>query len=144
MNKKILIGILLVLILFLIFSFLTKDRQEAEKEVIITTDKKEYGSNEALTMTVKNNLTNSICFSPCSLGLLEKKNGQWEIYNYEECKKPDECLERIESNQVKSFEFDIYAIEPGLHRINLPTCIDCQIGEVFREDQIFYSNEFTI
>jgi len=141
-NKGIIIIILVLLILVLIFAFLLKTSQS--QEVIITTDKTEYGLNEVLTITVKNNLTDSICLSPCSLGLLEKKNGQWEIYDYEECKKPDECLERIEPKQAKSFEFDIYATEPGLHRMVLPSCINCQLGDDFREDERFYSNEFTI
>lgn len=145
MNKKILIGILLVLFLVLVFVLLQKEPQE----VMITTDKPEYRLGEDLTITinVENNLTDSICFSPLcsSFGLLEKKNGEWENLPFEECQKPYRAEECIEPKQVKAFEFStLPELKPGLYRIPVFFCINCEADQTFEEDSRFYSNEFTI
>ncbi|GAI12085.1 unnamed protein product, partial [marine sediment metagenome] len=50
----------------------------------------------------------------------------------------------IDSRQVKAFELTAPSIEEGLHRLIISTCIGCNLEEVFREDQKFYSNEFII
>ncbi len=142
-NKGIIIIIIVFIVLVLLVAFFLNSSR-VPGEVVIITDKTGYALGETLIMNINNNLAENICFSPCSLGLLEKKNAQWETYLYEECKKADECLEIIEPRQVRAFEFDISMIEFGLHRIVMPACINCRPGDDFREDQIFYSNEFTI
>ena len=142
MNKIILIGIFLILVLILFFGFLLKKPQE--QEVLITTDKTEYALGEAPIMTIKNNLAGNICFSGCYPYYLQKNNGQWQSYHYEECQKPDLVEGCVEVNQAKGFELIVYALQPGFHRIAVPSCLDCRVGEAFREDGIFYSNEFNI
>lgn len=145
MNKKILIGILLALILVLIFSFVSRNVQNPEKEVKITTDRTEYGSAEVPRLTIKNNLTDSICLSDCYPYYLEIKKEEWERYLYEECEKPDLVRECIASNESKDIELIINAsLPPGLHRVVMSACLGCQIKEDFKKDLIFQSNEFTI
>jgi len=139
-NKKLIIGILLALLLILVLGFLLKTPQE----VIVTTDQVGYASGETPIMTIKNNLTSNICFSSCYPYYLEKKNGEWESYLYEECEKPDLVENCVEPKQTKSFKFTIPAIGSGFHRIAVPSCLDCQIGQTFEENERFYSNEFTI
>jgi hypothetical protein len=140
MNKKLLIGILLILLLILVLSFLWR----APQEVIITTDRTEYNLGEAPTMTIKNNLTSNICISSCYPYYLEKNNGEWENYLYEECGEPDLVEMCIEPKQAKGLELIISVTDPGLHRIAVPSCVNCQVGERFGENERFYSNEFTI
>ena len=140
MNKKIIIVILLVLFLVLAFSFLRK----TPGEVTIITDQTEYKSGEAPTMTIKNNLSSSICFSSCYPYYLERNNGQWKSYPYAECGEPDLVEKCIEPDQAKGFELIVSLTETGLHRIAVPSCVNCQIGEKFEENERFYSNEFTI
>lgn len=140
MKKKIFIGILLILLLALILVFSLRSSQK----VTVTTDKSEYDLGEVLRLTVRNNLTDSICFSPCSFGRFEIKKEEWQMYLYEECKKPDETERCIEPRQAKGFELIVSVAEPGLHRIVVPSCFNCQAGERFEEDERLYSNEFTI
>jgi len=140
MNKKLLIGILLVLLLVLVLGFLLK----SPHEITITTDRTEYSLGEAPTITIKNNLTSNICLSSCYPYYLEKNSGEWKTYLYEECKKPDLVEICIEPNQAKGLELIISAADPGLHRVALPSCVNCQVGEKFEENERFYSNEFTI
>lgn len=138
MNKKLLIGILVALLLVLVFLL------KAPQEVIVTTEKTEYGLGEAPTMTIRNNLASNICISSCYPYYLEKNNGEWNSYLYEECKEPDLVEMCIESNHAKSLELIISATDSGLHRIAVPFCVNCQVGEKFEENERFYSNEFTI
>lgn len=145
MNKKIIIGVFLVLILVLVLVFLLKTPLlKTPQEVIITTDQTEYASGEAPVMTIKNNLTSNICLSSCYPYYLEKNNGEWKNYLYEKCEEPDLVEICIESNQVKGLELIVPALQAGLHKIVVPSCLNCQIGQPFKEDQRFYSNEFTI
>ena len=141
MNKKIII-IFLVIILILVVGFLLKPK--APRELTITTDKTEYALGEAPTITIKNNLASSICLSSCYPYYLEKNNGEWKNYLYEKCGEPDLVEICIESNQVKGLELIVPALQAGLHKIAVPSCLNCQIGQPFKEDQRFYSNEFTI
>ena len=141
MNKKILIVILVVLLLVLVLGFLLKAPQ---KEVIITTNRTEYSLGQAPTMIIRNNLASNICISSCYSYYLQKNNGEWVNYLYEECGEPDLAELCIEPNQAKSLELIISVTDSGLHRITVPFCVDCQIGEEFEENEKFYSNEFTI
>ena len=139
MNKKIFIAILLVLFI-LILGFLSRSPQK----VVITTGQTEYNSGEAPIMTIKNSLTTNICLSSCYPYYLERNNGEWKNYLYEECKEPDLVEMCIEPNQAKGLELIVPAVDPGLHRIAVPFCLDCQVGQTFEENERFYSNEFKI
>lgn len=140
MDKKLLIGILAVVVLVLVFGFFWEESQEA----IITTDKAVYGAGELPVITVKNNLDGNICLSSCYPYYLEKKNSDWQSYSYGECPEPDLIKRCVEPKEAMGMELKIQALEPGLHRVALPACLNCQVGAEFTENKKFYSNEFTI
>ena len=110
----------------------------------ISTNKKDYGNGESLIVTIKNTLKESICFSCCYPYYLEKNNGQWTSYHYGECEKEDVNEICVEQGQIKSFEIDLVFLEEGIHRLALPACSGCIIGEEFKEIKRFYSNEFSV
>jgi len=138
--KILLIGILVILIV-IITSFLILKR----KPVSIYTDKEEYLEGEVLKVAIGNNSKENICFSSCYPYLLEKKNsnGEWEKYLYAGCEEENIAKDCIESQKIKTFEI-LSEREKGLHRLCLSACIGCKVGEKFREDKIFYSNDFLI
>jgi len=142
MNKSLLIRILVILLLLLVFGFLWK----APREVIITTDQAIYDLDESPIITIQNNLTDSICFSECYRYYLEKKNEVWESYLYGECAESDLIKRCLEPEKSMGLELIIKDIKPkfGSHRVTVPVCINCQIGEEFKESQRFYSNQFII
>jgi hypothetical protein len=146
MSKKNLIIILIVLLLLLTAIFLREKPSQVSiaTKVPITTNKTEYGLEEFPIITIKNNLAGDICFSQCYRYYLEKENGEWESYLYEECKESDLIKRCIEPKAAIGLELLIDAPKSGWHRIALPACLNCQIGDYFKEEQKFYSNEFLI
>jgi len=113
--------------------------------VSIYSDKEEYLKRESLKVAIRNNLGKTVCFSSCYPYLLEKKNSneEWEKYLYVGCEEENVARDCIESQKVKAFEI-LSEIEKGVHRLYLSACIGCKAGERFREDKVFYSNDFLI
>jgi len=143
-RKKILIliGIFVVFIFVLGISLVIQSRQ-----VNVGTDKTEYLKSENLRLTIKNNLKEkeNICFSSCYPYYLERKDRKWEFYPYGECQRTDLIERCIEPADSKTFEINLSSwVKEGLHRIRLPICINCKIGDEFKESKRFYSNGFTI
>ena len=145
MNKKdiliILAGLVLLGLIILAVFLIPPDVLE---EVNIITDAKEYGIGDVLKVKIENNLRENICFSSCYPYNIEKKNGEWSSYLYENC--PDGNLNKncIDSRQVKAFEFVIPLIDAGSHRLGISACIGCSANEIFEEGRKFYSNNFLI
>ncbi len=140
MNKKIFIGILVVISLIVVFGFIWKSSQR----VMITTDRTGYKLWEAPKIIIRNNLVKNICFSSCYPYFLEEKKENWKSCLYGKCQKPDLVEKCIESNQVKAFELILSKLEAGLYQIAVPVCIDCKVGQGFRESKRFYSNQFMV
>ena len=139
MNKKLLIG--LVIIIVLISGFLVWQT----KGVSIVTDKKEYRSGEVLKVNIKSYLLSNVCFSSCYPYYIESKNKEWQSYDYGECQKPNLAEKCIEILWIKGFEISLDSrLQKGSHRLTVPVCVGCKEGEEFRETKIFYSNEFVI
>ena len=139
--KKFLIRAAVVLIVLLTFLLWLGFQVKAE----IRTDKKEYSQGEVLKIKIKNYLSQSICFSSCEPYLMEKKEGrEWKHYNYQECSEPNLAGKCIGSEETKAFELDLNFVETGFHRILLPVCLGCAVGQEFKESRKFYSNEFLI
>jgi len=139
-NKKIFIGILVVISLIVVFGFIWKSSQR----VMITTDRTGYKLWEAPKIIIRNNLVKNICFSSCYPYFLEEKKENWKSCLCGKCQKPDLVEKCIESNQVKAFELILYKLEAGLYQIAVPVCIDCKVGQDFRESKRFYSNQFMV
>lgn len=147
MKKKdifILAGGIVVLVLIIFITFLALYQPVQTEEVNVITDKKEYKVGDVLKVKIKNNLKRNICFSSCYPYYFEKKNEEWESYHYLNCQDSNLIEDCVDSEQVKAFELIIPSMEIGLHRLVIPSCIGCNIQEMFKEKRWFYSNEFII
>ncbi len=145
MNKKdilIILAGLVLLGLIILVAFLIPPN--VPEEVNIITDAKEYGIGDVLKVKIENNLKESICFSSCYPYNIEKKNGEWSSYNYENCLDNDLNESCISSREVKAFELVIPFVGTGSHRLGISACIGCNADEVFEQGQKFYSNNFLI
>jgi len=150
MNKKNTVAsvFLIILIVFIFWQFsknLNKYLRYSVASVLIYTEKNEYLGGENLKLKIVNNSGGTLCFSSCYPYFLEKKEKDWEGYKYVECDRPNTHDGCIENKEIKAFELALpKEIAVGLHRIVVPVCNNCKLGEVFKEGQRIYSNEFLI
>ena len=161
-NKNSLTIILLIVILVIVAIVLAVIGdffgETQSKEVKITTEKQEYAIGQAIKIKIENNSEKKICFSSasCYPYYLEKKEeDKWTSYSYSDCSSDNSVEVCIDSKGVKAFELVPITSLPlmqwkpgsiisGVHRLAIPVCNECNIGEVFKEDQWFYSDEFII
>jgi len=145
MNKKdiliILAGLILLGLIVLIAFLIPPDVPE---EVNIITDAREYGLGDTLKVKIENNLKENICFSSCYPYNIQKENGEWIFYHYEDCLDSNLNESCIDPREVKAFELIIPFIDEGSHRLSISACIGCNANEVFEQGQRFYSNNFII
>jgi hypothetical protein len=113
-------------------------------QITINTDKLEYEKEGVLKLAITNNSGKEVCFSSCYPYLLEKKNGEWSPYPYQECGKPDVNGTCLPAHQSKFFEINLPDVAAGLNRLSLAACLSCRDGDGFKTDQVFYSNEFSV
>ncbi len=141
--KIILIFLFVIVLIFVVWQAL--GFFQLKGEFLISTDKGEYKKEESLIVKIENKTNKNICFSSCYPYYLERKNGEWKAYPYEECQKTDLVRDCIKAGETKLFQIEnlSYAKE-GLHRLKIPVCIDCQLVEFFKEEKKFYSNKFSI
>ena len=157
MNKKsliilIIIGIIVLVAIVLIYiektepTERTKRTTEIAKVVEITLDKQEYETDSDLRLKIKNNLDKKICFSSCYPYYLDKKREQdWKGYSYPECETNNLAEICLNPGETKAFEFSLLSFSSkGTHRVSIPTCSECNIGQEFKQEKCFYSNEFFI
>jgi len=114
--------------------------------LLVLTEKPIYFPNGELKLTVKNVSPNNICFSSCYPYYLEvQKEKKWITYEYYEvCLHPDLIESCLEPGYAKFFSVDLPDLAPGTHRIRVPVTISGKVSKEFRQDQIFYSNDFII
>jgi len=150
MNKKNTVAhvILIILIVFIFWQFsknLNKYLGYLFASVSIFTEKAKYSAGENLKLKIVNDSGGTLCFSSCFPYFLEKKDKNWEGYKYVECDRPNTHDGCIEDKKIKAFELALpKEIEGGIHRIMVSVCSNCKLGEVFKEDQRVYSNEFLV
>jgi len=145
MTKKDILIILIGLILLGLITlavFLVPPK--VPEEVNIITDAKEYRRGDVLKVKIENNLEENICFSSCYPYNIEKKNGEWSSYDYENCLDSDLNENCISPKEVKAFELVIPLIDTGFHRLGISACIGCNVDEIFEQGQKLYSNDFII
>jgi hypothetical protein len=140
---KILLGIFGVLVLGVIFFFSLVNLNKSQK-VIVETDRKEYKRKDKIKLRIRNELSKKICFSSCYPYFFERKKEKWESHLYEGCGKTDFIEICVAPDKEKYFEIEIAYLEEGLHRLSIPICINCKVGDFFTEDQKIFSNEFLI
>jgi len=138
-----------LLIVFIVFTFFrfAKDLKKyfmASASLIITTEKAEYLAGDNLRLKIKNDSGKELCFSTCYPYFLERKEENWERYNYVECKQTNIHNGCIKSEKEKAFELTLPEVEAGLHRLVVPVCSEYKPEEGFKEETEFYSNEFLI
>ncbi len=146
MDSKVKILILVLIVFVVVDGWLIWKWQSdsIKEEVLIFTDKETYDKEGNLKIVIENDTKTSVCFSSCYPYLLEKNEGVWKAYFYEECKTSNLNKICLEAGKVKAFQIRLNLIKEGLHRIALPACVGCNIGEDFKEVGRFYSNEFII
>jgi len=117
-----------------------------QKGVSISTDKREYSSGDALTVTIKNKLDRRACFSSCYPYYLERETsqGNWESYKYQDCGSEDLAENCIDPGQTKTFEMALPELEMKNHRLAIPLCLNCVPNQEFKAENWFYSNKFVI
>ena len=137
-GKKIVIfaGIAVVLILFLAL--------QQQKSVQIATDKNDYQVGSSLLVNINNKTGKNLCFSSCYPYYLEKDANGWSDYDYGDCPKKDEIAKCVPQNEIKVFKINLSQVDTGTHRIKIPACVGCQVGQDFNANETFYSNLFEI
>lgn len=138
------LGIIIAIILLIIGWMSWKGYQLQRGEISVVTEKTEYKTGEALRVKIKNNFRQNICFSSCYPYYLQHKNKIWENYKYAECHEFNRNGYCITAGKEKFFELTLPEVPDGLHRLAIPVCIGCKDAKEFKEDKIFYSNEFWI
>jgi hypothetical protein len=113
--------------------------------ILISTDKGEYKKGESIIVEIENKTNKQICFSSCYPYYLEKKDGNWKSYLYDNCPKLNLTNNCIKVGGKKFFQIeDLSYTQEGIHRLAIPLCVGCNLVENFKESKRVYSNEFLI
>lgn len=142
--------LLIIFVVIFILTLLTvgwmgwKGYQLQKGEISIVTNKTEYEKGEILRVKIQNKFWEDICFSSCYPYYLEYKNEKWESYKYVECHRFNDNGSCVPAQKEKFFELTLPEVSAGLHRLAIPVCVGCKSEGTFREDNRFYSNQFTI
>lgn len=137
-------GGIIILAIIIIVGFYSSQREDKAEEVNVITEKTEYQVGESLKVKIENNLKAGICLSSCYPYYLEKRDGNWDSYHYQNCPNSNTVEKCINSRETKAFEIIIPPVKTGLHRLALPACLSCNLQEKFREEKWLYSNDFVI
>tara|TARA_Y100000310_G_scaffold329214_1_gene398621 strand:- start:398 stop:841 length:444 start_codon:yes stop_codon:yes gene_type:complete len=142
--RALLIPIIVLLIIVIGLFFFTKNDTDKGTQFKVATEKNEYAIGETLKINIENGLDQKVCFSSCIPYYIEKKNQEWTKYS-SECTLDDIIELCIDSQEVKAFEIVLPdVLETGSHRITIPVCQQCSIGDQFQESNQFSSNQFII
>ena len=146
MDKKIIILPVVIIILAIIL-WVGLDIYYSN-QVSVLVDKAEYLKTDALTVTLENNTKKDVCVSSCKPYAIEKKNGSWVDYQvFSGCPSQTTNETCLKAGESKRFKIDLSmfaAITSGSHRLKIPLCVGCEIGQPFPEKSSFYSNTFII
>jgi len=115
------------------------------QEIIVETERKEYTRKDKIKLKIKNESSRKICFSSCYPYFFQRKEKNWESYIYGKCRKIDFIEICLEPKKERYFEIEnLSYLKKGLHRLSIPICVNCKIGNLFSETQKILSNEFLI
>ncbi len=133
-----------ILIVFLILVILTI-LLIVNQRLVATTDKKEYLAEETLKVNIRNYFFNKdLCFSSCYPYFIEKGNGTWKAYEYQNCESSDKVEKCVRPGELLGFAIPLPKIKNGNHRISIPVYKDGEVGQDFEESFRFYSNIFEV
>ena len=134
-----------LLLVFAGVAFLYFKATPKDYSVSVVTEKGKYANGEELKVEIDNNEGDSICFSSCYPYFMQiVKGGNWQNYKYSDCQKDDVVEKCISSKDLKAFGITLDSVQSAIHRLAIPACIGCSVGDKFRVDKVFYSNEFEI
>jgi hypothetical protein len=139
-HKKIIVGLIVILILGLLWVFGRPKRAEA------ITDKREYQANASLDVSIQNNLGKNICFSSCYPYFVQISDGNdnWQNYEYGACADSNVVTSCVSDKGFKQFRLPLEGVNSGYNRLMIPVCLECQVGQQFGQDQVIYSNSFQV
>lgn len=144
------------IILFIIFAFsvifyfyaMSKISKPIDyDELSIVTSKQEYNAEEKAVVIIENTSDKKACFSSCYPFYVQIQNPEKKFYNYEECPYEDVANICIDPYQKKSFEIDLKGqamIVPADYRLVVSACLSCNLGDAFKREEFFFSNEFRV
>ncbi len=117
-----------------------------EKDIVILTDKGDYSSVGELKLKVENGTGKEVCFSSCYPYSIQGKGDGWGNYAYSGCDKEDTVSTCVDPKGTKAFAITLgdFNLDYDYHRLAIPACIGCAVGDKFRADKTFYSNEFLV
>ncbi len=117
-----------------------------KKSLVVVTDKNGYVSSGELKLKVENSMGKEICFSSCYPYSIQDKGDGWGNYAYTGCDKEDTISTCVGSKGVKAFAISLgnFSLGYDYYRLAIPACIGCAVGDKFRADETFYSNEFLV
>lgn len=147
MSKKditiIIVGLVILAVLILVAYFI--GGKEGKEEIIsVITDKEEYNSGDSLKVKIANNTEERFCFSSCHPYYIEKRDGEWVSYKYEDCPEEDKVDSCVDPKEIKAFELTIPPLEKGAHRLMIQACAGCSSNELFTKEKELFSNQFII
>jgi hypothetical protein len=148
-KTKFLISIIGVLLLCLagtglVLYFLPSPQKASFDGVVVLTDKAEYVSGDELRIKIENKKNEKVCFSSCYPYYLQREEGIWNSYQYEDCMKKNIVENCVEPQNVKAFELTLPTLRKGTHRLLLSACVGCEMEQAFKKEENLFSNEFII
>lgn len=141
MKKNIITIISIIIVIIVAFFVLTA---KTNNTLAVITDKYQYIRDEALKLKIENSSKAFICFSSCYPYYLEKKDDNWQRFEYSECLDKNIAEKCLSKDKVKGFEISLPDLEKGDYRLAIPVCLSCQSLQEFKQEKWFYSNEFKI
>jgi len=146
-KNKLKIVVCVLLVVFLVGGLVALTGSKITNQPIkVLTEKKSYTSNEELKVEIDNDTGTQICFSSCYPYFMQADQGNWQNYSYAGCDKENVVESCISAQDMKAFGITLgdSFIKSTLHRLAIPACIGCAVGDQFRVDKILYSNEFEL
>ena len=136
--------IILSFIVIIFYVFSVAQNKYNLKNISVLTDKGEYEIGEELKVKIKNSTDETLCFSSCYPYYIERKDGVWDRYRYQNCPKENITDKCVDPHEVKAFELTIPELIRGNHRLSIGACINCGLNEIFKADKNLISNQFII
>ena len=152
-NSKTLFYIILFFLLFfsVIFYFYALNKSVSfidYDEILVKTNKQEYVSDENAVVIIENISDKKACFSSCYPFYVQIQDQTKKFYKYEECPFEDIASVCIEPNQKKAFEIDLkdqrILSATDNYRFVISACLSCNLGDAFKREEFFFSNEFKV
>jgi len=113
-------------------------------DILAVTNNTKYALEEPLRVRFENKTEKTFCFSTRVPYYIEIKEGfRWKSYPYALISAEDVVLKCMKPGDTKIFELSLFGKE-GVHRLVIPICLGCEMGDEFKEDRRIYSTVFVV